>query len=165
MRFEEPSWKWAASFPRLGSWILCLRKENWATAGIHHSLPLDIQMWCKQLLQAPAALTSPPRCTLELGAEIIFSRWSCLIGGSMIATDKEAKVMVNSEAALLSAKWVCSVSCAQKGNGDSDASLLEESNCLFMSWVPDGPLLHTPLSTHSIRRHLSSILRNRDNSL
>lgn len=165
MRSEEPSWKWAAPFPRLGFWILYLGKESWTAADIHHSRPLDIQMWCEQLLPAPAALTSPPRCTLELEAEIIFSRWSCLMGESMIATDKEAKVIVNSEPALLSAKWVCSVSCAQKGNGDSDAPLLEESNCLFMSWVPDGPLLHTPLSTHSIRRHSSSILRNRDNSL
>lgn len=50
MRSEEPSWKWEAPFPPLGSWILFKEKESWAAAGIHYSLPLDIQMWCELLL-------------------------------------------------------------------------------------------------------------------
>lgn len=116
MTSNEPSWKWAATLPRLGSRTL-LEKESWAAACTHHFLVLGLLAWCDQVFPAPAALTSPAMmdCTLDLGAENALSHWSCFLPRCfMIAACKETKAIVTWERPLLPAPCVCSVSRGQK---------------------------------------------------
>lgn len=114
-----------------GTWRM--RERRWQTyahlwAGVGHHLSTNLMAHpCEDSL-------------LILSMDKVATIWNLNVGFKTVNLEMP---LLTSRVSLQHEKWT-------ELDIDNNVSLLGKSNRLFLSWVPDGTRLHTPLSTQSI---------------